>query len=110
MPTGDNFELTFGYLYCDGVMVGNGSIDNINTVNLTSEECGVEPIAFTRDKDIEFSGEFTLCYPKKYNKKTRRFYRYFLGIDLLEKKFPKKKRRRQKRLSRKTIEWMVNLW
>lgn len=105
MPTNNDFDLTSCFITWNG-----HKIDNITSCNLVAEEFEVEPLTFTSSKDIEFSGEFTLNYPRKYNKKTRRFYRYFLGIDLLEKKFPKKKRRRQKRLSRKAIEWMVNLW
>lgn len=102
MPTNNDFDLTSGFITWNG-----HKIDNITSVNLVAEEFEVEPLTFTRSKDIEFSGEFTLCYPKKYNKKTRRFYRYFLGIDLLEKKLPKKKHRRQKRLSRKGTKWKV---
>lgn len=109
MPTGDNFELTSGYLYCDGVMVGNGSIDNINTVNLIAEECEVEPIAFTRDKDMSFSGEFNFIFPKKFSKKTRDFYRRYFGVDLLMRKFPKKKNRRFIRLRRRPREWRITI-
>ena len=105
MPTGDNFELTSGYLYCDGVMVGNGSIDNITTVNVVVEECEVEPITFTRDKEMEFGGEFNFVFPNKYNKKTLDFCRRCFGIDLLTRKFPKKKNRRFIRIKRRVREW-----
>ena len=109
MPTGDNFELTSGYLYCDGVMVGNGSIDNITTVNLVAEEDETEPFTFTRDEDMSFSGEFNFILPKKFSKKTRDFYRRYFGVDLLMRKFPKKKNRRFIRLRRRFRKWRITI-
>ena len=105
MPTEDNYELTFGYLYCDGVMVGNGSMGNITTVNLVAEEYEAEPITFTRNKEMEFSGEFNFVFPNKFSKKTRDFYRYYFGIDLLIHKFPKKKNRRRIRFKKRIRKW-----
>lgn len=100
MPTNNDFDLTSGFITWNG-----HKIDNIIAVNLVAEEFEAQPLTFTRDKDMSFSGEFNFVLPKKFSKKTLDFYRRCFGIDLLTRKFPKKKNRRFIRIKRRVREW-----
>ena len=49
----------------------------------------------------EFTLNAAVKWPRKFGKKQLKWYRRYLGVDLLSQKFPNKKRRRAKRLNRR---------
>lgn len=113
MPTNNDINLTSGYITWDGV-----KISDITSVNLVADEWPKDESSenyvsnIIENKDTSFTMEATFYWPKKFGKMTSRWYRRFFGVDLLMKKFPKKKNRRSIRFKRRRREWrrMTTLW
>lgn len=99
MPTENNNHIGFTLFgkTSDGEFVPVGEL---NYVQFALDE------AFENDPQPEMSCEGTMTFnwkPQKYSRKTIRWFRQNLGLDLQIIRLPKKKRRREKRLNRKYI-------
>lgn len=84
-----------GQLFIDGALFGQ--VPELDLITEPTDDHCTSPISNFRE--CSFSSSFMILHTK-FNKKTIRFYRKYLLIDLLAIKFPKKTRRK-KRINRK---------
>lgn len=97
MPTEGMNVLNCKFGYMDGdEFVEMGEMKDIPEISLTDDD---DDSCIT---PLDFSGQFTITLKSKYQYKRRtlKWFRKNLMIDLLSLNFPKKKNRRAKRLKR----------
>ena len=96
-------HLVAGLLNADNCKIVDFDFGQVEITSLVDEpendETFVRCLRNTDSMEFTISAKFE--WPDKFSKKKLKWYRKYLGIDLLSKKFPKKKDRRTKRLKRR---------
>ena len=98
--------MDIGQFYLDGKPIGQ--IQNVELVSESTEHEHIRKLGISTSEPVVIEGDFEFKLPKKYNKKTLKFYRKYLFIDLLVVNHPRKKNRRKKRIERKWKEFYLS--
>lgn len=104
MPIESTKIMDIGQFYLDGKPIGQ--IQNVELVSESTEHEHIRKLGISTSEPIVIECDFEFKLPKKYNKKTLKFYRKYLFIDLLVVNHPRKKNRRKKRIERKWREFL----
>lgn len=105
MPIESTYKIMdIGQFYLDGKPIGQ--IQNVELLSEPTEYEHIRKLGISTYEPIIINGDFEFKLPKKYSKKTLKFYRKYLFIDLLMINHPRKKNRRKKRIERKWREFL----